>query len=107
VEVADGGAETEDAWGVRACDGIARLSGSLEGLTAMIGRQNDLLGRLVEMMETERMWASWRWRREGSPRVTPVRASALVLGEGDDGGDEEVGNGVEEKGNEEEEVRDE
>ena len=37
VEVADGGAETEDAWGVRACEEIAWLSRSLEGLTAVGG----------------------------------------------------------------------
>ena len=87
VEVADGGAETEDAWGVRACEGIARLSDSLEGLTSMIGQQNELLGRLLDMMAKERVWATWR-RMEEAPRTVPV-----VLGEGEE---EEVREEVEE-----------
>src|ERR1700746_702479 len=37
-----------DEWGLRACEEIARLSGSLEGLSEMIGRQNALLGPLME-----------------------------------------------------------
>ena len=86
--MADGGAETEDAWGVRACEGIARLTDSLEGLTSMIGQQNELLGRLLDMMVKERVWAAWR-RMEEAPRTAPV-----VLGEGEE---EEV---REEAGNE-------
>ena len=99
--MADGGAETEDTWGVRACEGIARLTGSLEGLTSMIRQQNELLGRLLDMMAKERVWATWR-RMEGAPRTAPV-----VLGKGEE---EEVREEVEEKGGkneEEEEVRDE
>ena len=49
----DGGEEKEDAWGVRACKGIAHLSGSLEGLADMIRRQNEILGRLVGVMEAK------------------------------------------------------
>ena len=98
AEVADGGAETEDAWGVRACEGIARLSDSLEGLTSMIGQQNELLGRLLDMMAKERVWAAWR-RMEEAPRTVPV-----VLGEGEE---EEVREEVEEGvGNEEENEED-
>ena len=68
VVVADGGAETEDVWGVRACKGIARLTDSLEGLTSMIGQQNELLGHLLDMMAKERVWAAWR-RMEEVPRT--------------------------------------
>ena len=94
MEVADGGAETEDAWGVRACEGIARLTGSLEGLTSMIGQQNELLGCLLDMMAKERVWTAWR-RMERAPRMAPI-----ILGEGEE---EEVREEVEEKGDEEEE----
>ena len=61
------------------CEGIARLTDSLEGLTSMIGQQNELLGRLLDMMAKERVWAAWRWM-EGAPRTAPV-----VLGEGEEG----------------------
>ena len=90
----DGGAEMEDAWGVRACEGIACLTGSLKGLTSMIGQQNELLGRLLDMMAKEQVWAAWR-RMEGAPRTAPI-----ILGEGEE---EEVREEVEENGNKEEE----
>ena len=93
-EVADGGVETEDAWGVRACEGIARLTGSLEGLTSMIGQQNELLGHLLDMMVKERVWTAWRWM-ERVPRTV-----LIILGKGEE---EEVREEVEEKGDEEEE----
>ena len=51
--------EEEEAWGVRVCEGIVRLNGSLIGLTEMIGWQNDLLGHLMGMMEEERIMVAW------------------------------------------------
>ena len=98
-EVADGGAETEGAWGVRACEEIAWLSGSLEGLTAMIEHQTLILGHLVGMMEEEADWRRLMRRREGTPRAAPI-----ILGEGEE---EEVREEVEEgAGNEEENEED-
>ena len=87
---------TEGTWGVRACEEIAWLSGSLEGLTTMIERQTLILGRLVGMMEEEADWRRWRWRREGTPRVAPI-----VLGEGEE---EEVREEVEEGAGNEEDI---
>ena len=92
VEVADGGAETEDMWGVRVCEGIAWLSGSLEGLTTMIECQTLILGRLVGMMEEEADWRRWRQKRQGEPVIPP----AVIMGVGDEE-EEEV---EEEAGNE-------
>jgi hypothetical protein len=93
--VADEESEKEDSWGLRACEEIARLSGSLEGLSEMIGRQNALLGRLAGMMEEEATRVAWRRRTEGTSRAAPI-----VLGMGEE---EEVREEVEEKGDEEEE----
>jgi hypothetical protein len=45
--------EKGDVWGKRACEGLERLSGSLEGLADMIRRQNEILGRLVGVMEAK------------------------------------------------------
>ena len=73
-------ADKEESWGRRACEGLAQLSGSIEGLTAMIGRQNLLLGRLVGMLEEEADWARWRRKRQGEPVVPP----AVILGKGDE-----------------------
>ena len=86
--------ERGDEWGVRACEGIARLNGSLEGLTSMIGRQNELLVHLLDMMAEERGWTAWR-RMERAPRTAPI-----VLGVGEE---EEVREEVKEKGDEEDE----
>ena len=103
VVVADEGSREEDSWGLRACEEIARLSGSLEGLSEMIGRQNALLGRLMEMMEEEATRAAWRRRTGESPRMAPGR-TPVVLGVSDE---EETREEVEEKGNEEEDEEDE
>ena len=86
----------EESWGARMCEGIAQLSGSLDGLTAMVERQNAILGRLAVQMEEESDWARWRWKREGEPVGPP----AIIEGMGDEGEDDEV---EEEAGNEEEE----
>ena len=75
VEVAD----KEESWGRRACEGLAQLSSSIEGLTTMIGCQNILLGCLVGMLEEEADWVRWRRKRQGEPVVPP----AVILGEGD------------------------
>ena len=100
VEVADGRAETEDAWGVRACEEITWLSGSLEGLTAMIKCQTLILGRLAGMMEEEADWRRWRRRREGTPRAAPI-----MLGKGEEEEvREEVEEGVGNEGENEEDV---
>ena len=90
-------ADEEGSWGKRVCEGIAQLSGSLEGLTAMIRHQNISLGRLVGMLEEEVAWARWRRKRQGEPVVAP----AIILGKSDEEG---VKSGVEEGGGEEEEV---
>ena len=90
----------EDAWGVRACEEIARLSGSLEGLTAMIERQTLILGHLAGMMEEEADWRRWRRRREGTPRVVPT-----ILGGGEEEEvREEVKEGAGNEGENEEDV---
>ena len=73
------------AWGKRACEELAQLSGSLNGLTAMVKCQTLILGRLAGMMEEESDQRRSRRRREGTPRAAPT-----ILG-----------------GDEEEEVRDE
>jgi hypothetical protein len=93
--VTDKGSRKGDAWGLRACEEIARLSGSLEGLTEMIGRQNALLGRLAGLMEEE---AARRRRTGSSPRVAPVRAPVVLY----DSDEEEVREEVGEKEDEEE-----
>ena len=54
--------EEEESWGVRVCEGIAHINGSLIGLAEMIRQQNDLLGHLMGMMEEERMVVAWRRR---------------------------------------------
>ena len=92
--------DKEGLWGKRVCEGITRLSGSLEGLTEMIRHQNVILGRLAGMMEEEATWAVWRRKRQGEPVVAPV----IILGESDE---EEVRAGVKEGGGEEEEVEEE
>ena len=93
--------DEEESWGKRMCEGIARLSGSLDGLTAMVERQNAILGRLAVRMEEESDWARWRWKREGELVGPP----AIIEGVGDEGEEE----GEDEAGNkeEEEEVGDE
>ena len=91
------GAEVMDEvelWGKRMCEGIARLSGSLDGLTAMVERQNIILGRLAVRMEEESDWARWRWKTQGE-LVVPL---AVILGKGDEEEEEEV---EDEAGNEE------
>ena len=47
----------EESWGKRVCKGLARLSGSLNGLTAMVECQTLILGHLAGMMEEEADWA--------------------------------------------------
>ena len=98
AEVREKGAEATDgeaSWGERLCEGIARLSGSLDGLTAMIERQTLLLGRLAGMMEEEADYRRWRRKQEGEPVGPP----AIIEGVGDEGEDDEV---EEEAENEEE-----
>ena len=103
-EVRERGAEAvgvEESWGERVCEGIATLSGSLDGLTTMIECQTLILGRLVGMMEEEADYRRWRRRREGEPVIPP----AVIMGVGDEGEDDEVEGGAENEGeNEEEEV---
>ena len=70
------------------CEELARLSGSLDGLTAMVECQTLLLGRLAGMMEEEADWRRWRRRREGTPQAAPT-----ILGGGEE---EEVREEVEE-----------
>ena len=92
AEVREKGAEATDgevSWGERVCEGIATLSGSLDGLTAMIERQTLLLGRLAGMMEEEADHRRWRRKMEGEP----VRPPAIIEGVGDE---EEVREEVEE-----------
>jgi len=98
-EVRERGAEAaieEASWGERVCEGIATLSGSLDGLTAVIERQTLILGRLAGMMEEEADHRRWRRKMEGEPVGPP----AIIEGVGDEGEDNEV---EEEAGNEEEE----
>ena len=82
-------ADEEELWGRRACEELTRLSGSLDGLTAMVERQTLILGRLVGMMEEESDQRRSRRRREGTPRV------ALTILGGDE--EEEVREEVEEE----------
>ena len=88
-------ADEEESWGRRVCKGLAQLSGSIEGLTAMVERQTLILGHLAGMMEEESDWRRWRRRREGEPVIPPVIIEGV--------GDEEEEEGEEEAGNEEEE----
>ena len=88
-----------DEWGARACEALARLSGSLDGLTTMVERQNAILGRLAVRMEEESDWARWRRRREGEPAGPP----AVIMGAGDEEEDDEVEGGAENEGENEEE----
>ena len=85
----------EESWGKRVCEGIATLSGSLDGLTEMVRRQNVILGHLAGMMEEEADWARWRRKTQGEPAM----ALAIILGESDEEG---VKSGVEGGGEEEE-----
>ena len=89
-------ADEEESWGRRACEGLAQLSSSIEGLTAMIRRQNLLLGHLAGMLEEEADWVRWRRKRQGEPVVPP----AVILGEGDE--EEEVEEEAENEGENEE-----
>ena len=103
-EVRERGAEAvgaEESWGERVCEGIATLSSSLDGLTAMVEHQNAILGRLAGLMEEEADWARWRRKMEGEPVIPP----AVIMGMGDEGEDDEVEGGAENE--EEEEVGDE
>ena len=104
AEVREKGTEATDgeaSWGERVCEGIATLSGSLNGLTAMIERQTLLLGCLAGMMEEEVDYRRWRRRREGEPVIPP----AIIMGAGEEEEDDEVEGGAEIEGeNEEEEV---
>ena len=88
--------EKGGVWEVRACEEIARLSGSIEALTAMVERQTLILGRLAGMMEEEADHQRWRRKMEGEPVIPP----AVIMGAGDEGEEEEV---EAEAGNEEEE----
>ena len=90
------------SWGVKVCEGIATLSSNIEGLTAMIERQNTILGRLAGLMEEEADWARWRRKMEGEPVGPP----AIIEGVGDEG-DDEVEEEAENEGGNEEEVGDE
>ena len=81
------------------CEGIATLSGSLDGLTAMIERQTLILGRLAGMMEEEADHRRWRRKMEGEPVIPP----AVIMGAGDEGEDNEVEGGAENEGENEEE----
>ena len=83
AEVADAG-----AWGKRACEELAHLSRSLDGLTAMVKRQTLILGHLAGMMEEELDRRRLRRRREGTPRAAPT-----ILGRGEE---EEVREEIEE-----------
>ena len=85
-------ADREGSWGKKVCEGIATLSGSLNGLTEMVRRQNVILGCLAGMLEEEAAWARWRWKTQGEPAVPLV----VILGKGDEE-EEEV---EEEAGNE-------
>ena len=85
-------AETGGVWGMRACEELARLSGSLEGLTAMIERQTLILGCLAGMMEEEADFRRWRRRREGEPVIPP----AIIMGAGGEEEDDEVEGEIEE-----------
>ena len=87
----------EGSWGERVCEGIATLSGSLDGLTTMIERQTLILGRLAGMMEEEADYRRWRQRREGEPVIPP----AVIMGAGDEGEDDEVEGGAENEGEDE------
>ena len=84
--------DEEGSWGKRMCEGIARLSSSLDGLTTMVEHQNAILGHLAVRMEEELDWARWRRKREGEP-VMPL---VVIMGVGD----EEEEEGEEEAGNE-------
>ena len=53
-------AKDEDSWGVRACKAIAHVNTHLIELTKAARQQNELLGHLVELLEEERMMATWR-----------------------------------------------
>ena len=88
-------ADKEESWGKKVCEGITTLSGSLNGLTAMIECQNLILGHLAGMLEEEADWARWRRKRQGEPVVPP----AVILGEGDEEeeNEEEAGNEGENK----------
>ena len=104
-EVRERGAEAaveEASWGERVCEGIATLSGSLDGLTAVIERQTLILGRLAGMMEEEADHRRWRRKMEGEPVGPP----AIIEGVGDEG-DDEVEEDAENEGGNEEEVGDE
>ena len=94
-EMREKGAEVTDeagSWGAKVCEGIATLSGSLDGLTTMVERQTLILGRLAGMMEEESDWRRWRRKRQGEPVIPP----AVIMGMGD----EEEEEGEEEAGNE-------
>ena len=92
-------ADEEESWGRRMCEGIARLSGSLDGLTAMVERQNIILGCLAGVMEEELDWARWRRKTQGELAVPLV----VILGEGDEE-EEEVEEEVGNKGENEEDI---
>ena len=75
AEVREKGAEAMDgeaSWVERLCEGIARLSGSIEALTAMVERQTLILGCLVGMMEEEADWRRWRRKTQGEPAGPPA-----------------------------------
>ena len=86
VEKESEGTGKGDVWGARACEELVRLSGSLNGLTAMVERQNVILGRMAGMMEEESDWRRWRRRRQGELVIPP----AVILGMGDEEEEEEV-----------------
>jgi hypothetical protein len=88
--------DEEESWGKRLCEGIAQLSGSLDGLTTMVEHQNAILGRLAVRMEEESDWARLRRKREGEPVIPP----AIIEGVGDEEDDDEVEEGAENEGEE-------
>ena len=90
--------EKGSVWGMRACEELARLSGSIKALTAMVERQTLILGHLAGMMEEEVDHRRWRRKWEGEP-VGPL---AIIKGVGDEG-DDEVEEEVENEGENEEE----
>ena len=92
-------ADEAGSWGAKVCEGIATLSGSLNGLTEMVRHQNVILGCLAGMLEEEVAWARWRWKTQGELVVT----LAVILGEGDEE-EEEVEEEAGNKGENEEDI---
>ena len=88
--------EEEDAWEVRACEGILHINAHLIELAEATRQHNELLAHLVGMLEEEIMMVAWRQHWEGVCEEQPI----IILSEGDDNGNDK---GEFEDGGEEEE----